>query len=224
VGATAQDLLQRVGSRHKWNQLVTAADTTVTTYEVIAKLDVAASGRGTLLSARNEALRSAEQTILNKIIKENKVRIKNVIDAVTEAYRKSWAETYKVQIGEPNLTLRGGVKVSTSAASGAFALLGIFDIIREEKMSHYIYAPYVLEDQGGIFTLQMQDGGWFRGDSYWKNYISGPMGGQKSYTDKSEFDFWKKEGELLWGTTDFWGNFMPGFLNPRLPVIDPYRS
>ncbi len=132
------------------------------------------------------------QKILNKIRKGKKVEIKNVINAATEPHRIRWAQTYKVQIGEPNLTLRGGVKVSTSAASGAFALLGIFDIIREEKMSHYIYAPYVLEDQGGIFTLQMQDGGWFRGDSYWKNYISGPMNGQKSYTDRSEFDFWKK--------------------------------
>ena len=60
VGSAA-DLKQRLTSTHKWAPLLQQNGTKVYTQEVFAELDVPSSNRGTLLSARNEALRAAEQ-------------------------------------------------------------------------------------------------------------------------------------------------------------------
>ena len=216
VGSTAQDLLARVGGRHRWNALITAEGTTVTTYQVTAELNVAASARGTLLSARNEALRAAEQRILTRVSRGEAVTL-NEIRAATPENATTWRARHSVSIGRGRLTLRGGVRVGAFAG---FALLDLFNMWREERLSRYAYAPYILEDAGGQFTLSEERAHWFAHHYRWKVYQSGPLAGQRVEVDEVEFDFWRREGELLWGTTDFWGDFVPGLLRPRLPVVE----
>jgi RHS repeat-associated protein len=216
TGSTAQELMKRVGSRHKWNSLLKAEGTTLTAYEVRAELNISASERGTMLSARNEALRSAEQKILNQVQKEAAVAL-NEVRAATPENATTWRARHSVSLGRAKLTLRGGVRVGAFAG---FALLDLFNMYRAEKMSRYEMAPYVLEDEGGQFTLSEEREHWFAHHYRWKNYIGGPKTGQKVEVDESEFDFWKREGELLWGTTDFWGDFVPGLLRPHLPVVE----
>jgi hypothetical protein len=216
TGSTAQELMKRVGGRHKWNALVKAQGATVTTYEVRAELNKLASGRGSWWSARNEALRSVEQKILSQVEKEGAVAL-NEIRAATPENAAAWRARHNVSLGRAKLVLRGGVRVGAFAG---FALLDLFNAYRDEKLSRYVWAPYVLEDEGGQFTLSEERAHWFAHHYRWKNYISGPKTGEKVEVDESEFDFWKREGELLWGTTDFWGDFVPGLLRPRLPAVE----
>lgn len=89
---------------------------------------------------------------------------------------------------------------------------------RDEKLSHYVYAPYILKDAGGEFTIQEESDNWFS-HHYRKNYINGPNAGKLIKISKKEFKFWKEEAKTLWGTTDIWGNFVPGLLRPTLPKI-----
>jgi hypothetical protein len=64
---SAADLKQRLSGQHKWAKLLQQADTKVYAMEVFAELDVQASNRRTLMSARNEALRAAEQRVLDQV-------------------------------------------------------------------------------------------------------------------------------------------------------------
>lgn len=117
----------------------------------------------------------------------------------------------------PKPFLKGGVRVDVNTG---FALWDVFMMYREVKVSQYVFAPYLLEDEGGVFTIGESKAHWFARHYYWKTYQSGPMAGEKVYIDKDEFIFWLREAQALWGRLDFWGDFEPGLLNPRLPVDD----
>jgi hypothetical protein len=216
VGSTAQDLLKRMGN-HKWKKLITAEDTKVTAYDVKAELDITKSEKGTIRSARNEALRSAEQRVINKL-KENGELLNERAAAIPDNL-KIWKERHSVDIdlNSPKLALKGGVRAGVNSG---FALLDVFMMIREEKVSRYEFAPYLLQDEGGVFTIGYARDGWFSNTEYWKTYKSDPKEDEKVYIDKDEFEFWKKEAQALWGRLDFWGDFVPGLFNPKLPVDD----
>lgn len=64
---SAADLKQRLSGQHKWAKLLQQDSTKVYAMEVFAELDVQASNRQTLMSARNEALRAAEQRVLDQV-------------------------------------------------------------------------------------------------------------------------------------------------------------
>lgn len=68
--------------------------------------------------------------------------------------------------------------------------------------------------------LQYQERGIFRPNHYFKKYESGSLSGQTIQVEKEEFIFWKKETEALWGTTDFWGDWVPGLYRRELPVMN----
>ncbi|MBW7475892.1 hypothetical protein K0T92_14190 [Paenibacillus oenotherae] len=211
VGSTAQDLKKRIG-KHHWKEFLIAESTTVRTVEVKAEMNVASSGRGTLFSARNEALRAAEQKILNSIDND---KLLNEIRAATPENAEAWAKTHTVETGSPKISLKGGIKVG---AIGGFALLDAINIYREINMSEYVYAPYILQDEGGLFKLSEEQAHWFAHHYRWKVYVTGALAGQKIEVTKEEFNFWRWEGESLWGTVDLWGNFVPGLLRPELEV------
>ncbi len=104
-----------------------------------------------------------------------------------------------------------------------FAGLAMYDAIkmaRERKMSQYVMAPYVLEDEGGAFTLSSAEG-LFSG-TYEKHYIEGDAAGTVVPIKKKEFYELKGEAEALWGRADWKGDFVPGKLRKELPVMpDP---
>ena len=56
-------------------------------------------------------------------------------------------------------------------ANAAATVLDAYNYALEEKKSEYRYAPYVLKDDKGEFTLQEKDNGVFRRNNYYKNYI-----------------------------------------------------
>jgi hypothetical protein len=106
--------------------------------------------------------------------------------------------------------------------AGAFAVLAVYDAIkmsRERAMSAYVMAPYVLEDEGGSFTLSSAEG-LFSG-TYEKHYIEGSSAGTVVPIKKTEFYELKGEAEALWGRTDWKGDWVPGKLRKELPVVEP---
>ncbi len=239
TGSTAQGIRKRF-SNHDWKDFILDKNTTVTIYEVEAELNVSASGKGTLRSARNEALRTAEQEVLDEMKRRGKVLNKR--DAATTDNAKRWSEIHKVKTGKTTVAMKGGVEVNTGSmrpsvktgkpqvtlkggvragASGVLTALDIFLFARDINMSQYIFAPHILRDEGGFFNLEKESGGLFGKSSYWKVYQEGQNAGQMCEIDESEFEFWRKEGEALWGTTDIWGNFVPGLLRPELLTYDP---
>jgi hypothetical protein len=216
-GQTARELAQRLfKDKHKWADIIRAKTTTVEAHTITAELNVAASSRQTLASARKEALSSAEQVIINRRRAEVGVKTLNNIEAAEEANILRWADRHSVRLG-PRFTFKGSVKVGAFAG---FILLDIFLSYRDEKLSRYVMAPYVLEDDQGVFTLRERDRGIFRSNHYFKIYQTGSLAGQSIRISEDEFLGLKKEGELLWGTTDWKGDWVPGLLRQELPVVD----
>jgi RHS repeat-associated protein len=217
-GQTARELAQRLlKDKHKWSDIIKAKTTTIEAHPVSAELNVAQSSRGTLASAKKEALSAAEQVVVKRRRAEVGVKVLNSIEAAEEANILKWADRHNVQLGA-RFTFRSGVKVGAFAG---FALLDAFMMYRDQKLAQYVMAPYVLEDEKGVFTLQEQDRGIFRQNYYFKTYQSGDLNGKTIQISKDEFLQWKEEGELLWGTTDWKGDFVPGLLRPELPVVSP---
>jgi len=226
VGSAA-DLKQRLTSTHKWAPLLQQNGTKVYTQEVFAELDVPSSNRGTLLSARNEALRAAEQRALDEVRERvgrnnralvpgrKETKVLNEVNASTDA--ATWEARHKVTTGKNWQLLERRVARTTPKALAVLTVLDANLLYRDAKMSRYITAPYVLGDEQGFFTLEQTQS--LSSSRYHKAYLSGSLAGQRVEISSSDFRSMKEEAEALWGTTDWKGDFVPGLLNRELPVI-----
>jgi RHS repeat-associated protein len=213
TGSTARELRARF-SGHRWRTLIRAESTTITSYEVEAELNIARSSKGTFVSARTEALRVAEQKIMNSE-RLTGVRVLNERAAVAAERELALAERQEVRIGAATIFKGAGVKMGCFAG---FALLDIYRMWREEKMKKYVMAPLPLEDEHGIFTLAT--GGWFFWPDHYKHYVRGFFAGTYQMISSDEYDELVEEAKSLWGYIDAWGDFEPGLLQPELPVYN----
>lgn len=162
VGSAA-DLKQRLTSNHKWARLLQQDGTKVYAMEVFAELNVPASNRQTLLSARNEALRAAEQRALElargRVERLNQdltpggkeTKILNEMNASADA--ASWEARHKVTTSNSWQLIERRLAGTTTKALVALTLLDAYLMYRDAKMSQYVVAPYVLGDEQGFFTL-----------------------------------------------------------------------
>jgi hypothetical protein len=195
--------------------------------EVFAELDVRASNRQTLMSARNEALRAAEQRVLDQVkekVSETNVRraagqketkVLNEINASKDT--AAWEVRHKVVTGGKWQLFEQRLASITPKAFVALTLVDAYLLHYQAKMSRYVTAPYVLEDEQGLFTLEASES--LLSSRYYKTYASGRAADQRVELSSEEFRELKKEAEALWGTTDWKGDFVPGLLNRVLPVI-----
>jgi hypothetical protein len=196
--------------------------------EVFAQLDVEASNRQTLMSARNEALRAAEQRVLDQVKEkvdeinmrrvagQRETRVLNEINASKDAI--TWEARHKVVTGGKWQLFEQRLTGVTTKAFMALTLMDAYLLYYQTKMSRYVTAPYVLEDEQGLFTLEVRES--LLSPEYYKTYTSGRAVGQRIELSSEEFHELKKEAEALWGTTDWKGDFVPGLLNRVLPVIE----
>jgi hypothetical protein len=123
TGSTIQELKSRF-SKHTWKALYNADTTTITTEEVWAEPNQAASGRGTLRSAKMEAARSIEQGTMDRVAKEPG-RALNESRAATEENVAKWREVHgaearnpqTIKVGKPTAPARGGASATTIAES-----------------------------------------------------------------------------------------------------------
>lgn len=226
VGSAA-DLKQRLTSNHKWASLLQQNGTKVYAMEVFAELDVPSSNRRTLLSARTEALRAAEQRAMNEARErvervnrqlapgEEKTKLLNERNASQDA--TTWEVRHKVTTSNRWQLLERRVTGASNKALAVLTLLDAYLMYRDAKMSQYVTAPYVLGDEQGFFTLEQNQS--LTSSRYYKDYLSGSAAGQRIEISSSNFRDMKEEAEALWGTTDWNGDFVPGLLNRTLPVI-----
>lgn len=195
--------------------------------EVFAELDVQASNRQTLMSARNEALRAAEQRVLDQarerdneakrrqVTSKKEPRILNEINASQDT--AAWEARHKVSATGKWRLFERGVGGTANRTLAVLTILDAYLVYYEAKMARYVMAPYVLEDEQGLFTLEASES--LLSSRYYKAYASGRSTGQKVEISAEEFREWRKEAEALWGTTDWQGDFVPGLLNRELPVV-----
>lgn len=222
-GQTSRELIQRLlKDKHKWRDVIKQLSTKVEAHAVTAELNVAASSRQSMLSAKKEALSAAEQVIIKRRRSEIaggtlKAEL-NAIEAAEEANILTWADRHNVRLGARFTWKSPGVKL------GAFAglqLLDIFFMYRDAQLARFAYAPYLLEDDEGVFSLQKEHRGLFSSKLYFKLYKSGAKEGQRVEISESEFDKLADDAEFLWGKTDWKGDFVPGILRQELPVVEP---
>jgi len=229
VGSAA-DLKQRLAGNHRWVTLLEQGGTKVYAMEVFAELDVPSSGRRTLLSARTEALRAAEQRAMEQMEErveaanrsrgpgQKETKILNERRAAIDA--GAWEVRHRVTTSGRWQLLERGVSSVTTKAFVALTLLDAYLLYRNDKLSRYITAPYVLGDEKGFFTLERSDS--LLSPKYYKTYVGEGAGGQRVELSSSDFRELKEEAEALWGTTDWRGDFVPGLLNRRLPILRPH--
>lgn len=230
---SAASLKARLAKRHSWYRLLTQQSTTVHVKKVYGTLDIAASGRGTPDSARREALRSMEEPELVKAEKraekenrnrkpgQKRTKVGNKIRASSQP--ELWRQRHQTSRQRRWRRIkRPGSGIRLSAVSGGLLLLDVYRMYRDDKMSRYAMAPYVLEDEYGAFTLYYDKGilGGLFSTSYYKRYIAGPFKGKTIEVSDSEFETLRDEAEALWGTVDWKGDFVPGLLQPELPRVN----
>ena len=222
TGSTAQELYQRLGSKHQWNQLLRDPNTVVTEFEVFADPDVDASNRGTQRSATNEALRAAEEP-RRQAVQRDGVRELNRIRAATPENVRLWAERHNVTVGEGRVIDRAALRLSAFVdVVGIFA--EVFRFNREQYMleNGLVQVPHVFHDQGGTFTVGVRrgplNGAW--GNRYAKAYVDGPREGEVEEITAEDYRFFEREGRLLYGYLDIFNNFQPGLIYREIPTIN----
>jgi hypothetical protein len=195
--------------------------------EVLGDLNIQESNRQTAWSARNEALRAAEQRVLDQLEREvgqanqhkasgeKEIAILNKDKASVNT--ALWEARHKVSVGKQWRLVSRRITGMGAKAVGILAVLDAFLMYRESKMAQAIWAPYVLEDEKGFFILQHHTA--LLSSKYFKKYTDGELAGQQVEITPSEFRALRDEAEALWGTTDWKGDFVPGLLLRELPVI-----
>ncbi|WP_143177997.1 hypothetical protein [Cystobacter ferrugineus] len=79
-------------------------------------------------------------------------------------------------------------------------------------------APYVLGDENGFSTLEQSR--LLMSSVCHRVYLSGSGEDRRVEVSATEFRALKEEAESLWGTTDLHGDFVPGLLNRKLPLVE----
>lgn len=190
------------------------------------------SNRRTLLSARNEALRAAEQRVMERakthVEKLNRklapgeppARVLNEINASVDA--AAWEVRHRVTTAESWVLVERRLVSATARMTLALTLFDFYWMYRAEKMERYVMAPYVLGDEHGFFTLEQSRS--LSSPSFHKVYVEDGASPRRIEVDASEFQQLKEEAESLWGTTDWKGDFVPGLLNRKLPLAEAKDS
>jgi hypothetical protein len=228
VGSAA-DLKDRLSRRkHQWSVLLRQENTKVYAVEVFGELNIQESNRQTAWSARNEALRAAEQRVLDKLEKdvgsanqhrgsgEREIAILNKDKASVSV--DLWEARHNVSVDKQWRLVSRRITGVVPKAVGILAVLDAFLMYRASRLAQMGWAPYVLEDENGFFILQHQDS--LFSSKYFKKYTGGELAGQQVELTPSEFRDLRDEAEALWGTTDWKGDFVPGLLLRDLPVIN----
>lgn len=163
----------------------------------------------------DQARAQVEQANLRRASGEKRTKILNIDNAAADPVL--WEARHRVRTGD---TWRLMERTATRSAPKALVLLSLVDaylMYYDMKMSRYVIAPYILEDERGLFTLEQDES--LLMSKHYKTYIAGEITGQKLTISSEEFRALRAEAEALWGTTDWKGDFVPGLLNRVLPVI-----
>lgn len=229
-GSTMQEIRKRF-SKHKWKELLRAKTTYITRKPTFAEPDVAASGRGTLRSAKTEALRGPEELEMRKTREkvarynsklkagQKPAEILNEIGAAEEP--EALIERHKVTTGRTTVVQKGAGKI----LPGVFILQTGWDAYKmsvEQERQRFGWTPYTLDDEFGEFTFGQEDTCDLCPPKYSKSYVSGKRQGQVEPLTSEQYREYRSEAESLFGKMDpFTGKLVPGKLPLQAPCNPP---
>lgn len=227
---SAASIKERLVKKHEWSDLLRQKTTKISYKKVYADLDVAAATRKKPYHARREALRSMEQLELDKAKKQVKAanrkrlprrkrtRLLNSINVSSEPYVLQ--KRHSVTISRRwRVFHKPGASLILRSVGGVLFVAEAVRMYYDFKRSRFVQAPYLLEDEHGVFALDYSKSSWLATTRYFKTYLAGAKKGQKIRVSKSEFTALADEAKALWGTLDSDGDFVPGLLRPSLEVI-----
>lgn len=211
-------------SKHHWKALIQAKGTKIRAARVSGRLNISKSGRGSIRSAENEALRSPEQKTMDEVKREmaraepgERPQMLNKPRAAAEENVELWAKRHRVRLGRWQTIKESGGTINYPAIGVLFTAADFAMMYLQAKHAQYGFAPYVLEDDGGTFTFGENGGRIIT--TYFKRYLE--PGASDEEISKEEFEQYRDEAEALWGTLDWKQDFVPGLLRPELPVVEP---
>lgn len=157
VGSAA-DLKERLSRRkHQWSVLLRQESTKVYAVEVFGELNIQESNRQTAWSARNEALRAAEQRVMDQLEKDvsraNQHRASGEKELVIINQDKAsvnaalWEARHNVSVGKQWRLVSRRITGVAPKVVGILAVLDSFLMYRESRLAQLGWAPYVLEDE-----------------------------------------------------------------------------
>jgi hypothetical protein len=185
TGSTIQDLRKRLGT-HKWRQLIKAESTTIDIRRVDAEVDVKASGRGTMRSAKMEAARSAEEAVRRNVAKEPS-RPLNEVRAAKGKHMEAWAERHNVRVAKPTpYKVAGGTRrsgpgapASTVTESSTVAEVASEPVARRAPAAPRSprggVKPKLGGTAAGFLGLVLYDAFKMAREQELEKYVSGPM-------------------------------------------------
>jgi hypothetical protein len=154
----------------------------------------------------------------------------------SETKRAGWQKTHNVSIAKrwTNIKRSGQAFDALRLPSGGqrlrkagTRLVSVLDVYgtakdavafaRDQQLSAYEMAPYVLEDEGGAFVFGTETGELFSNTTYYREFVDGGHAGEREEISRSDFEEYSDEAKALFGYVDWRGEFVPGLLNPRLP-------
>lgn len=227
---SAASLKERLVAKHEWSQLLRQTTTKVSFKKVYAELNITASKKKHPSGARSEALRSVEQLELDKAKKQaeaenrkkrpgqKRTRILNSRNMATDPHilQKRHNVTSSRRWG---VLRKPGAPLILRSVGGVLLIAEVIRLYYDHKRSRFVMAPYLLEDEYGVFTLDYAKSSWLARTKYFKNYVVGVKQDTRVQVSKIEFSALTAEAKALWGTVDGRGNFVPGLLRPSLDVI-----
>lgn len=198
----AKDLKQRLSaSGHKWKEVIRHTDTSIESTAVHGDLDVKNANSKTIRGARQEALGSVEQRMINSARRQQKTHgvVQNTATAAMPENVKPFSKRHNVKVGDKPMTIKKAgepysrkqigkmqhkltvesedgmknkVKKGIKKIGGA---VDIYDTVKTAldytSSQKYKEAPYILHDDDGAFKLIRKEHRLSNFDEYEKQYI-----------------------------------------------------
>jgi len=220
VGSSIHDLKTRFGP-HRINTIIKHAETRIYTKQVNANLNIPASGRGTPRSAMNEALRAAEQPVIDSRLKAlGKEGLINQRAAAAGSNAQTWQQRHSVSVGPEKKLLINPITGAKTMVFTGVAFTHAIRVNHDIQTSNMVFASHVFHDENGAFTVQSRIT-WLGNSRDWQiTYLDGLLTGQVVPITRSEFNELVALGRELFGYVNIWGQFVPGTLRPYLPIFE----
>jgi RHS repeat-associated protein len=209
----------------EWRQLVNDPETRIEAKKVFGDPDARATNQGTQRAAVNQGLRSKEQPVLNRVMKE--VAKENVTlgakDQVVVLNDRAAAKDPALYGKRHKTFMRGGRWAKVRPRLGGVlavvdvlgTLLSAHNTVQEQEEAKNVDVPILFGDDGGAFTVGFTTK-WLFNLTYYKIYRGGKLEGQQIELTDEEGEMYRKLVEELYGKRKD-GVIIPGLLELKQP-------
>ncbi|HEY4642769.1 MAG TPA: RHS repeat-associated core domain-containing protein, partial [Thermoanaerobaculia bacterium] len=231
-------------TREQWKTLINDPRTQINAQKVYGNPDAAASGRGTMSSATNEALRSQEEPVRaaeeartaeeNLTVKEGETPARMLNSQSAAKDPQLFQERHGTSLSEEEIPVTRAA--ANAEARAALAVRGmntacvilqaaqLYGMAWQMADSGVTRHPAVLLDEGGSFTVRVQRKWviWPTFDDQWsKHYVGGKLVGKDVSISDDEGEAYGQMIHEIWGYYDWKHSFVPGFMQLEPKVVAP---